>query len=219
MEDVEREFVITGFFDIMEDDGPEMIAGKEYSAGYGLSSLVTNVHLEAPESEHPYYLEELKKRFGYEYFDDADECIRRGMFYVTGPIDALKVILSLISAFVLILMTSLYTKVDLTEETPGISILKTVGFTNRDIKKWQLRRMWMIIGIALLLGFVLEYTLVEKLLNVICESFSNTGVAIVSDPFECIVIVPLIILGIGTLAMVLCLTKVKKINIWNIRED
>ncbi|MCR5251538.1 MAG: ABC transporter permease [Lachnospiraceae bacterium] len=218
-EEVEHEFIVTGFFDIMEEKGPEMIAGKEYTAGYGLSSRVTNVHLEAPKSEHARYLEKLKERFGEEYFDDAEECVRRNFSYVTGPIDAMKVVLSLISAFMLILMTSLYTNVDLSEETPGISILKTVGLTERDVKKWQMCRMWMIIVIAILLGFAMEYTLVEKLLNAICDSFSNTGVHIVSNPLECFVIVPLIILGIGTVAMALCLARVKRINIWNIRED
>lgn len=216
---VQREFIITGFFDMMEEGYPELIAGREYSGAVDSSLNMTNIHLDAPKSEHPAIIQQLKDRFGEQYIDSFDESVKSNFRYITNTVDALKLIFIVIVAFIMALNTTLYTTVDLSSETPGIAMLKCVGFSNKDIRKWQMIRMVMILVISILLGYVLEFIGADLLAGRVFEIFGNTGVHLVPDLLENFVIIPAIIMVIGVVIMRICLMKVKSINLWNIREE
>ena len=64
-----------------------------------------------------------------------------------------------------------------------------------------------------------EYTLVDGLAGAIFGTFGVTRFHFVPALVDGLVIVPVIVLGIGLVAMRVCLIKVKGINLWNIRED
>jgi predicted lysophospholipase L1 biosynthesis ABC-type transport system permease subunit len=134
-------------------------------------------------------------------------------------LDALKVVFSVISAFILLLITTLYTTVDMASETADIALLKCSGFTEKDIRKWHMLRMTMILFFAMLLAYVAEYTAGNRIVAKIYELFDATGIRLYSDPVECLVVIPAIIFGIGLGAMRICMLRVKSINIQNIRED
>ena len=139
--------------------------------------------------------------------------------YIIGTINALKIILSIMIAFILSLNTTLYMTVDLVRETPGVAMLKCVGFSNSDIRKWQMIRMLLIIIVAYILGVIGEYTLVDSFAGSVFGTFGVTRFHFVPAVLDGLVIVPVIVLGIGLVAMRVCLIKVKGINLWNIRED
>ena len=216
---VQRKFIICGLVDLYENGEVTLIAGKEYTGAVKSFLHITNYHLEAPESEHGFYIQKLKDCYGAEYFKTTEEYLRRSYSYITMILDALKVVFSVISAFILLLNTTLYTTVDMAAETPDIALLKCSGFTDKDIRKWHMLRMALILVLAMLLAYVLEYTAGNLIVAKIYEIFDATGVRLYSDPVECIVIIPAIIFGIGLSAMRLCMLRVKTINIQNIRED
>ena len=216
---VQRDFIITGFFDMMEEGFPELIAGKEYDGAVDSSNRITNIHLDAPKSEHPAIIKRLKERFGEEHIDTFEDLVRSNFRYITNTVDALKLIFIVIVAFILALNTTLYTTVDLSGETPGIAMLKCVGFSNKDIRKWQMIRMFMILAVSILLAYLLEFIGADLLAGKVFEIFGNTGVHLVPDVLENFIIIPVIIMIIGFAAMRICLMKVKSINLWNIREE
>ena len=204
---------------MMEEGYPELIAGREYSGAVDTSLNMTNIHLDAPDPEHPAIIKRLKERFGEQYIDSFDESVKSNFRYITNTVDALKLIFIVIVAFIMALNTTLYTTVDLSSETPGIAMLKCVGFSNKDIRKWQMIRMLMILVISVLLGYVLEFIGADLLAGRVFEIFGNTGVHLVPDLLENFVIIPVIILIIGVVIMRICLMKVKSINLWKIREE
>ncbi len=215
----ERTFIITGFMDIMEEGYPELVAGTEYTGAFDAYHKLTDITLDAPRSQHGALINRLKERFGEEHFRTYEESVERTFSYVTGTIDALKIIFIVIMIFVLALNTTLYTTVDLTAETPGIAILKCVGFSEKDIRKWQMIRMLIIMTAAILLGYLVEFTLVDRVAGKVFETFGNTGKHLIPDPLEAFVIIPAMIILIGAIVMRICVTKIKSINLWNIRED
>ena len=217
--ETERTFIVTGFMDMMEEGYPELVAGTEYTGAFESYYKMTDINLDAPRSQHAALINRLKERFGEEHFRTFEESVERTFSYVTGTIDALKIIFTVIMIFVLALNTTLYTSVDLSAETPGIAILKCMGFSAKDIRKWQMIRMLIIMVIAILLGYLFEFTLVDKVAGKVFETFGNTGVHLVPNPLEAFVIIPAMIILIGALVMRICLIKIKSINLWNIRED
>ena len=122
-------------------------------------------------------------------------------------------------AFILSLNTLLYTTVDLARETPAVAMLKCVGFSNKDVRRWQMLRMLIILVIAFILGCLFKYTLGNMIVAKIFENFGITGFCFSGDLKEQFLIVPLIVFGILIAALRVCLGKVKCINIWNIREE
>ena len=216
---VTKKFIITGFFDKMEEGYPTIIVGEQYTGAVKNSLLVTDLYLDAPKSEHPKYIKMLKDYFGDRYIDTAEEERKDDFAYIIKYIDALKIILSVMIAFILSLNTLLYTTVDLARETSSVAMLKCVGFSDKDVRKWQMMRMMIILVIAYILAVILQSTVINMLVRKVFETFGATGFTFIPNPLDKYVIVPLIIFGIVIVALRASLSKVKSINIWNIRED
>ncbi len=216
---VQKDFIVTGYYDVMEGGEAGAIAGKEFSGASKDMTRVTDLYIDAPKREKTGYVKQLKEFYGDEVIKTNKEYNKDGMGYITDIVDYLKIIITALMTFVLILNTSLYMSVDLARETPGIAMLKSVGFSNEDIKRWQMFRMLIILIISIILAFILEYTVVDFFAQLIFLTFGITRFHFVSNPLEVYVIIPGIILLIGYVAIKICLMKVKNINIWNIRED
>ncbi|MBO6205537.1 MAG: ABC transporter permease [Lachnospiraceae bacterium] len=217
--ETERSFIITGFMDMMEEGCPEMIAGAEYTGAYETKYCLTNIHLDAPESEHPELIRRLQEKFGTANIREFNEFIRSNFSYIVDPIDALKAVFTVMVALMLALNTLLYTTVDLVGETPGIAVLKCVGFSEKDIRRWQMIRMLILLAVAILLGYLVEYIAVNPIAEAVFETFANTGKHLVPDLMENLLVIPGIIVIIGMVVMRMCVIRIKKINLWNIRED
>ncbi len=217
--ETKRDFIITGFIDMMEEGYPEMIAGSEYTGAYGPLYCLTNIHLDAPESEHPELIRRLQAKFGERNIREFKKFIRDNFSYIVDPIDALKAVFTVMVTLMLALNTLLYTTVDLVGETPAIAMLKCVGFSEKDIRKWQMIRMMILLAVAILLGYLVEYIAVDPIASAVFETFSNTGKHLVPDLMENILVIPGIIVIIGMVVMRICVIGIKKINLWNIRED
>ena len=216
---VQRDFIVTGFFDIMEGGEAGAITGKEYKGGVKNVTRVTDLWIDVPKSEKAAYVQKLKDIYGDEVIKTLKEASIDDFSYITASIDMLKIIFSILIAFVLLLNTTLYMTVDLARETSGIAMLKCVGFSNSDVRKWQMIRMLIILVMAFLLGLLLENTVVNWFAERAFGIFGVTRFHFVPNPWEAYLLVPGIIFMIGLVAMRLCLIKVKGINIWNIRED
>ena len=216
---VQREFIITGFFDKMEEGYPTVIVGEQYTGAVKQGLTITDLTLDAPKSEHPKYIKQMQDRFGEGIVYTMKEEREMGFGYITKYIDALKILLSIIIAFILSLNTLLYTTVDLNRETPSIAMLKCTGFSNKDIRRWQLLRMLLILVIAYIGAVILQKTVVVYIVAKVFENFGVTGFRFVPNPIDKYVIVPCIIFGIVIVALRVCLGQVKSINIWNIREE
>ena len=76
-----------------------------------------------------------------------------------------------------------------------------------------------IIIFAYILGVIGEYTIVDRFAGAVFGTFGVTRFHFVPAVLDGLVIVPAVVLGIGLIAMRVCLIKVKGINLWNIRED
>ena len=216
---VQRDFIITGFFDKMEEGYPTVIVGEEYTGAVKQGLKVTDLTLDAPKSEHPKYIKQMQERFGEGIVYTIEEEKEMGFGYITKYIDALKIVLSVIIAFILSLNTLLYTTVDLNREMPSIAMLKCTGFSNKDVRKWQMFRMLLTLVIAYIGAIIVQNTVIAYVVAKVFETFGVTGFRFVPNPIDKYLIVPGIILGIVIVALRFSLRQVKSINIWNIREE
>ena len=216
---VQRDFIITGFFDYFESGAAAVIAGKEYTGAERNDIYLTDMWLDAPESEKHEYINKLKEIFGEDHIKSYEEFSRESFSYINVYIDALKVFLGVMIAFILALNTLLYTTVDLARETPAVAVLKCVGFSEKDVRKWQMVRMFIILILGYLTANILEETVINSIASKAFETFGVTGFYFVPAVIDKYVIVPFVIFAIVLVVLRICLRKVKHINIWNIREE
>ena len=80
-------------------------------------------------------------------------------------------------------------------------------------------RMLILLAVAILLGYLVEYIAVNPIAEAVFETFANTGKHLVPDWMENLLVIPGIIVIIGMVVMRMCVIRIKKINLWNIRED
>ena len=217
--EVTKEFIITGFYNIMEEGNPTVILGEEYTGAVEDDYFITDTWIDAPKREHKKYIKKLKEYFGDEYIRTYKEVRESNFAYILRPIQALKIVLGIMVAFILSLNTLLYTTVDLEFETPQVAMLKCVGFSLKDLRKWQIIRMGIILLLAYILANIFEFTGGNLFAEKVFETFSITGFRFVPNMLDKLVIIPGIIFGVVILAFRLCLRRINKINIWNIREE
>ena len=215
----QREFIVTGYYDIMEAGEPEIIVGKEYTGAYKSYIQITNMHIEASQSQKAQIRKQMQQRFGADSIWDSKSYNRNVFSYIIGPIDALKIIFVIMVMFILALNTTLYSSVDLADETPEIAMLKCMGLEDRALRKWHMLRTVLMLVCATGLAYLLEWTIVDVFAVKVFESFQNTGMHLLPDPLENFLIIPLIVFVIGLAAMRICLVRIRQIDLWKTREE
>ena len=216
------EFVITAFFDIMESlyDGPVAILSNSFENGTGADFCVMEISIDAPESEKPYYIEQIKELFGPENIKSGDEMMRTvvGAEYEV-VLTSMRNGLSGIAIFVIVLITVLYGKVLVSAETPEIALLKSMGFTDGQIKRSKLLRGLLLLLISAAIAYTIHFCLGNLFIGVMMQYLDMTGFAYIYEPIKTFVIIPAINILSIMIILIFVQRIINRIQIWKIRED
>ena len=215
---VEREIVITALIDYMEQNSPTMIMGDEFEGAYKYGYRCTGYTIDAPESEKPAVLKQLK-----EFIDGkvigGYEAIRRDV----GDFDRLFLLLEFgvggAVLLVLMLITYLYMSIFVAEEVPETALLKSMGFRDITIKSEYMIRIALLLLISLILGEVYIWTLGNMLFENFMKQYEVTGMGFEFEFPVSFIVIPLIMLTCLLLTAVFTLRGVKHIGIWKISEE
>jgi len=112
-----------------------------------------------------------------------------------------------------ILVTLLFLKMLVTKDRYSIAILKSLGFTNRDIKKQYIFRGAVVFALGLILGTVLSNTAGELVGIMLISSFGATTFDFVVNPLFVYIISPLVIAASVFAAALLGVSDIKRIKI------
>lgn len=217
--EVKQEFIITGFFDYLEQGTAMVIMGNEFENAYDSSYFIVKEEIDAPENQKAQYIEAMRKLYGAEAIKTTEEYLEYYMSDYDAILSLLEYVLSTIIILVLILITSLYSSVLLEEEIPTIAMLKSLGFENRSIKIWQLLRMGILLVISILAGNGLVNTVGQLVVGQLFGFLGLTGFTFVIEPVTTYILVPILISGVVLVTMLLRLRSVNSVEIWKIREE
>ena len=215
---VEREIVITALIDYMEQNSPIMIMGDDFEGAYKLGEFNTGCTIDAPESQKPAVIKQLR-----EFTDgrvlDGNEAIRRDV----GNFDRLFLLLEYgvggAVLLVLMLITYLYMSIFVAEEVPETALLKSMGFRDITIKSEYMIRIALLLLISLILGEGYIWTLGNIMFETFMRQYEVTGMGFEFEFPISFIVIPLIMLFCLLLTARFTLRDIKHIGIWKISEE
>ena len=215
----ERELVITGLFDYMENGFPALIMGDDYNTGSHYTDNWTGWVIDAPKSQHPAVIKQLRDLFGDEAVMDQHQAVINQMDDYDRLFATLEKVMTAVVVFVLILITYLYVNIFISEEASETALLKSMGFRGGTVRKAYLIRMALLAVISVVIGEVIIWTLGSKFFNLFLKQYEATGMKFFFEFPVSFVLIPLLIIGTVELTAWLTSRGVRNIEIWKISEE
>ncbi len=140
--------------------------------------------------------------------------------YIGGTVEVVNGMKNLIVAVMLgiiFLITSLVVRLLISRETSEIALLKSIGFRNAALRRWQILRIAIILILSIVLGTMIAGPVGGAVINAIFGSLGVSRVTQVINPMEVYLIYPAILLLSTVLAVMVSVghiekTKVEQLN-------
>jgi putative ABC transport system permease protein len=133
-----------------------------------------------------------------------------------NTIDQLKlitVLAILIAIFVSILITSLFLKMLVAKDYAQIAILKSIGFTLKDIRIKYVTMALLVLNIGIILGTIVSNTIGQKIVSIILSFFGASQIKFVIDPVQAYLLCPLVLMIVVTITTLISIISIKNSSI------
>ncbi|SES98051.1 ABC transporter permease [Paenibacillus sp. NFR01] len=215
---VRKSYLVSGIFQTISNAGymvrlPDSVQ-PEFAESYQFSGII-----HPGQESKAELIGQMRTQFTDIKIKDAQET----MSDVTGGfIDQLRLVIAVIVAVVSLIaffITSLFVRLLIAKEVKGIAILKSLGFTNGNIRIWQSLRILILSAASVILGILAGNLLGARLAGMIFRVFGITKLNFVIDPVQVYVLCPLLIFAVVVLAVYSSSGQIRKIQVWNINEE
>ena len=209
------EYIVTAFFESMNSLG----AGIRYSekssinnlakAGqYGIQVLYLDNPTNREKKERLKTLEELMPDYDIK---TADEYISDFVGGIANDIDSFSKLTLSIILIINILVTVLMVKSFLIKEKKEVALLKSLGFRNKSLLKWQVTRVGIILLVSIIIATILSTPLSQIIIVPIFEMMGASQINFEIKPLEVFLIYPIIIFTVTLIASAITALGVKKL--------
>ncbi len=166
--------------------------------------------------EEDYEIEEIEQIVKTEYKDaqviEPKEYLATLVGDIASQINGMKIYIILVVILINILVVSLMQKMFLTRERSQIGMLKVLGFDNRAIVSWQIKRIMLVLFIGILLGTLTGTYFSELTSGIAFQFMGMSKITFDIHPIEVYVIYPLILFVSIVLSSVFSMLGVRKIS-------
>lgn len=220
-EEVEKQFVITGFIDAIEDNGGSsfIFVGGENSEGYDVSTSTMSQTIFAEGREKKEVIKQIEGLYKDVTVYDGDEYAKNYLSEYDRIFALLEYIMGGIVIFVTILMTYLYMNIFIAEETREIALMKSMGFTDGGLRAWQLSRLMILTASAAVLAIIFVKTAGTLFIRKLFEMLELTGFSFAPEYLFSFCIIPVCALLTVCAAAMIKLSGLNRISINRINEE
>lgn len=215
----QKEIVITGLIDFMENGEPMLIMGDEYEDGYTYWDTYTGFEINTPEDEKPAVIAQMKELFGDDHVLDGKATLKKQEARFDTLFKLFEFVIGGAVVLVLMLITYLYMSIFVTEEVPETALLKSMGFRNLSVKSWYLLRMIILLAVSMVLGELYLWTGGSLLFGSFMTQYEVTGMKLYFEFPVSFIVIPLIITAAVLFTTFVRLRGIKNIGIWKISEE
>ena len=210
-----RECMVVGYFQTLNQLGKVIRLHQDTPTSMKYSSAMMAFQIDF--ADHPNKkeiasrIEKIKKMYDVEDVLNAEQfcsdCIG-----VVGTMEAVSKLLLCITCLVVVLVTVLMERTFIADEAGQIAFLKSIGFKDRVIVKWQIKR-FMLVGIIAEVAAILLTVPVTKLwCNPIWHMMGAENVKYYFNPFSLVVLYPGIVLLITGISASIAALFTKRIS-------
>lgn len=211
-------FLITGFIQTITNEGNMIRVGDAYTPVNATSYLFAG-KINVPETEKAQVLEELKQQFPELDLKSATDLLGE----ITGGfMGQLKSIIYLLTASVCLItffITSLFVRLLIAKEVQSIAVMKSLGFKNGVIQRWQVLRISILLLGSIIIGVFTANILGEWVIGFVFHMFGVTKMSFNIVPQQVYLLFPLLILGVVLLAVYSSCGQIKKVQVWEMKQE
>lgn len=124
-----------------------------------------------------------------------------------------------IALFVAGLITSLFLRMLFAKDAMHIAIMKTIGFTLKDIRIQYISRALFVLGIGVVLGTIIADLLGPMIISGLLSFMGAAKIEFVIDPFQAYILCPLLLASVVTAAALLNILSIKQTSMEDIEAD
>lgn len=154
-----------------------------------------------------------RKQFPFAKVTGIDESTRQMFGFMRGAIQTASVVAIGAAVLLILLVTMLFIKMLVAKDRYYIAILKSMGFTDVDIRRQYLARSITVLALGVIIGTVLANMLGEFIGAAIISSFGATTFDFVITPWFVYLVSPLLIAGCVAVATLLGASDIRVLKI------
>lgn len=211
----EDEYIITAYFQTMNQMGELIRMHEDVPTDMGDASSVMSFQFDFTDSPSQKVIDErveiMKDIFGNdEVFNAAEytaDCVG-----VVDTMKAVELLLLGITLIVVVLVTILMERSFISDEKGEIAILKAIGFSDKGIIGWHIKRFTIVALIAVAIAVILSIPMTNLLITPIFSMMGLNKLSYEIDPIQICLIFPGIILAVTILSASVTACYTKKIN-------
>jgi putative ABC transport system permease protein len=214
--DKEEEFIVTAFYQSMNNLGEGIRFAKDaeldYSINIGTFAVQIRFTDQPTVNEEKDRLEIIKKLFPKYEVKNGQGYLSWVMGNITGQLDGMKKLVLLVVLMINLLVAVLMEKTFVTKERGEIGMLKSIGFGNVTIVKWQAARIGIVLLISTVLGALLSNPAAKVSTAKLFQMMGASNIDFVIKPFEVYLMYPLIIFAVTMTASILTALQARRIT-------
>lgn len=210
--DRKQEFIITGTYQSLMNMGHGFRVSRKAELDAGYLSGIVGIQVEASDMESEELYQKIKEIFPDDKIMREQEFLGNMIGDIVEQIDVLIWLLTIVVAAINSLITILTMKTMLSKERGNVALLKSIGFQNRTIRRWQVERILLILVTAIFAGSILSKILAPFIIKPIFAMMGGTHVQLEVKPLETYIIYPAILLIITGISAYFSTAEVKKVD-------
>ncbi len=212
IEGQEREMVVSGFYQDVTNGGRTAKAALPYNPQTVLWYTV-NLDLAADANIEEKVLE-YSQIFDPARVTDMAGYVSQTMGNTVQQLKTVTVVTVVVGLAVSVLITSLFMMMLITKDSNQIAIMRSLGFSIRNIRIQYLTRALFLLAFGIVLGTLFSNTLGQQLVSVVWSLLGASRISFVIDPLQAYVMYPLILMfTVAVTTFLSTRTGIKETNI------
>lgn len=163
-------------------------------------------------------LNQLRDEFPEYTFYNVSQALSNQLGSTVSQLDGIKVMLVILVCCINALITVLMIKIFILGEKSQIAMLRSIGYSLRAVRLWQVLRIGMVLVMGVFLGSVLSIPLNDIGLRPLFGMMGATHMKIQVDALQAYLLYPLLLLWVISVAAYLSTGSIKKMNLMEVNN-
>jgi putative ABC transport system permease protein len=207
----EREMTITGIYQDVTNGGRTAKATLDYDPDNVLSYAVS-LDL-TPEARIDDKIHEYSEAFYPARVTDLEGYLAQTLGNTIDQLKVVTVVAIAVGLSVAVLITSLFLRMLTSKDESQIAIMRSLGFSLRDIRVQYLSRALVLLSLGVVLGTVFSNTVGQRAVSILWSFMGASQIRFVIDPLQAYVLLPLLLMVAVALTTLVNMTGIKETNI------
>jgi len=213
MDGQEREMTVTGIYQDVTNGGRTAKAVLDYDPENVLSYAVSLDLVSQSQARIEDKVHEYSEAFYPARVTDLEGYLAQTLGNTIDQLRLVTVVAIAVGLAVAVLITSLFLSMLTSKDAPQIAIMRSLGFSLRDIRVQYLSRALILLSLGIVLGTVFSNTLGQRLVSALWSFMGASQIKFVIKPLQAYVLLPLLLMVTVAITTLINMTGIRETNI------